>query len=295
MNNILITAIGPILWGTTYIITTELLPENRPLLTAALRALPIGLILLLIFRQFPKGIWWFRSAVLGALTIGFFFALLFFSAYRLPGGIAATIGSLQPLLVAALAVPVLGEAFSRRKLIAGTVGVLGVGLLVIGPSARLDAQGIIAGLIATVFMAAGTILTKKWGRPAPLLVFTAWQLTVGGLILMPIALIVEGMPPVMTAENIGGYIYLGLVNTGIAYALWFRGLGKLSASSAAVLGLLSPLTAVMIDWIFLGKPLSLIQTVGMALIIFSIIAAQNIAIHIGHSRSKPALATGIQQ
>jgi drug/metabolite transporter (DMT)-like permease len=78
----------PAVWGTTYIVTTELLPPGRPLLTAALRALPAGLLLLAVTRRLPHGDWWWRAAVLGTLNIGAFFALLFISAYRLPGGVA---------------------------------------------------------------------------------------------------------------------------------------------------------------------------------------------------------------
>lgn len=89
-------ALAPAAWGTTYLVTTELLPEGRPLLLAALRALPAGLLLLLIGRKLPKGRWWGRAAVLGMLNIGLFFPLTFVGAYRLPGGVAATIGAIQP-------------------------------------------------------------------------------------------------------------------------------------------------------------------------------------------------------
>ena len=103
------TAVAPVLWGTTYLVTTELLPEGRPLLVAALRALPAGLLLLAVTRRLPSGGWWWRSAVLGALNIGVFFALLFVAAYRLPGGVAATLGAVQPLVVAGLGAALLGQ------------------------------------------------------------------------------------------------------------------------------------------------------------------------------------------
>src|SRR5439155_8256978 len=87
---LLTTAIAPMLWGTTYVVTTELLPPHRPLLAALLRALPAGLLLVAITRVLPRGSWWWRSLVLGTLNIGAFNALLFVGAYRLPGGVAAT-------------------------------------------------------------------------------------------------------------------------------------------------------------------------------------------------------------
>ena len=86
-----------------YVVTTTPLPDGRPLLAGALRALPAGLLLLAVTRRLPRGSWWWRSAVLGTLNIGAFFALLFVSAYRLPGGVAAVLGAAGPLLVLALA------------------------------------------------------------------------------------------------------------------------------------------------------------------------------------------------
>jgi probable blue pigment (indigoidine) exporter len=269
-----LTALAPISWGTTYLITTELLPPNRPLLAAALRALPIGLLLVAYLRQLPTGSWWWRILVLGTLNIGLFFALLFVGATRLPGGVAATLGAIQPLLVMLLAWPLLGERPTAARSVAAGAGVLGVGLLVLGPSARLDALGIGAALAGTATMAAGTILTKRWGRPAPLLVFTAWQLVVGGLILLPLALLVEGPPPPLPLPSIAGFIYLGIVNTGLAYALWFRGIERLSAAQVTFLALLSPLVAVAAGFLVLGQTLSATQLAGALIALASIAVAQ---------------------
>ena len=89
------TAIAPIAWGTTYAITTEFLPAGAPMLTSLLRALPAGLILLAMTRTLPTGAWWWKAAVLGVLNVGAFFPLLFVGAYRLPGGVAATVGAID--------------------------------------------------------------------------------------------------------------------------------------------------------------------------------------------------------
>ena len=123
LATILTTAIAPMAWGTTYLVTTELLPEGRPLLAGLLRALPAGIVLAAITRSRPQGTWWFKAALLGILNIGGFFALLFLAAFRLPGGVAATLGSIQPLLAAALAAALLGERMQQTVLFAGILGV----------------------------------------------------------------------------------------------------------------------------------------------------------------------------
>src|SRR4028119_712832 len=103
LRNVMLTALTPVIWGTTYFATTEFLPPGRTFFSAAMRALPVGLLMLLFVRQLPQGIWWWRVLVLGTLNFGLFFPLLFTAAYRLPGGIASTVGAIQPFVVAILA------------------------------------------------------------------------------------------------------------------------------------------------------------------------------------------------
>lgn len=268
------TAVAPLVWGTTYLTTTELLPPDRPLLAAALRALPAGLLLVAWTRVLPHGSWWWRVAVLGTLNIGGFFALLFVAAYRLPGGIAAVVGALTPVLVAVLAPRLTAERSTPTALVAGVLGLLGVALLVLRSEVTLDPLGLMAALGGALSMSFGVLLTKRWGRPVPLLAFTGWQLLAGGLLLAPIALVVEGAPPTLDASAVTGYTYLALVGTALAYALWFRGIAALPVARVAVLGLLSPLVAATAGWLALGQSLTPIQITGAAVIVAAVALAQ---------------------
>jgi probable blue pigment (indigoidine) exporter len=272
---LLTTALAPAVWGSTYLVTTELLPPHRPLLAAVVRALPAGLLLVLLTRRLPRGIWWWRALVLGALNIGAFFALLFVAAYRLPGGVAATVGAVQPLLVAALAAGLLGERLTPRVVLSGIAGVAGVSLLVLRADARLDGLGVAAALGGAAVMATGVVLSKRWRSPAPLLATTGWQLVAGGLLLLPVALLVEGPPPAtLTVANLAGYGYLTLVGAAVAYALWFRGIGALSATSVTFLGLLSPLVATALGWLVLGQQLTPAQALGGLIVLAALVTAQ---------------------
>ena len=89
LDTLLLTALAPLAWGTTYLVTTELLPPGHPLFAGLMRALPAGLLAIAIGRRLPRGGWWLKAAVLGILNIGAFFPLLFLAAERLPGGVAA--------------------------------------------------------------------------------------------------------------------------------------------------------------------------------------------------------------
>ncbi|MER7755574.1 EamA family transporter [Kitasatospora sp. NPDC097643] len=271
----LVTALAPAIWGSTYLVTTELLPPGRPLLAGVLRALPAGLLLIALTRRLPKGSWWWRSFVLGALNIGAFFALLFIAAYRLPGGVAATVGAVQPLIAAGLSAGLLGDRLSLRTVLSGIAGVAGVSLLVLRANAQLDALGVAAALGGAVVMATGVVLAKRWTSPAPLLATTGWQLTAGGLLLVPVTLFVEGAPPShLTAANLLGYGYLSLIGAAVAYALWFRGLRALPPTSVTFLGLLSPVVATALGWLALGQDLSPVQALGAVIVLGSLVAAQ---------------------
>ena len=273
-----LAALGPASWGTTYVVTTELLPPGRPMLAAALRALPAGLLLFAVTRRLPRGAWWGKSAVLGLLNFGAFFPLLFFGAYRLPGGVASTISALSPLLVAAFGIGVLRVRPAPGTLLAGFLGLAGVALLVLRSDAALDAAGVAAMLLATALMALAVVLAKRWGRPegVSLLALTGWQLTVGGLALVPLALLTEGLPPALDAGNLAGYAYLGLIGTALAYGLWFRGIERLPASSVSFLGLVNPIVATLAGLLLLGQTLSPWQLVGLALVLVSVFAGSRV-------------------
>ncbi|QWK80479.1 EamA family transporter [Ochrobactrum sp. BTU1] len=272
--DVLITAIAPTVWGSTYIVTTEFLPSGYPVTVAALRALPAGLLLLAIVRQLPTGVWWWRSFILGILNFTVFWSLLFVSAYRLPGGVAATVGSIQPLVVVVLARVLMDARLKLGGILAALVGIGGVGLLVLAPNAKLDMIGIFAGTGAAVSMAFGTVLSRKWQPPVSALTFTAWQLTAGGLLLAVLALLLEPMLPSPSLQNMAGFLWLGLIGAAATYIIWFRGVSRLEPALVSSLGFLSPLTAVILGWVFLGQFLTLVQILGVLLVLISILTTK---------------------
>ncbi|MEU2114800.1 EamA family transporter [Streptomyces sp. NPDC016459] len=271
-----LTALAPISWGSTYFVTTEFLPPDRPLFTGLMRALPAGLLLLGLTRTLPRGAWWWKSAVLGALNIGAFFPLLFLAAYRLPGGVAAVVGSVGPLFVVGLATLLLGERPTVKSLLTAVAAAFGVSLVVLKAGAAFDLVGVAAGLLSALSMSVGVVLTKRWGRPEGVgaLALTGWQLTAGGLLILPVAFLAEGAPPVLTGTHLAGYAYLAFGNTAISYFLWFRGIGRLSASSVTLLGPLSPITAAIIGWAALGQALGPVQVLGMVIAFGATLAGQ---------------------
>lgn len=267
---------APVVWGTTYIVTTHLLPEGHPLFAALMRSLPAGVIALLIARQLPRGAWWWKSLLLGTLNMAAFFPLLFLAAQHLPGGVAATLGAVQPIVVAFLAVAILHERLSVWRVAWGLIGVAGVALVVLGPQAALDPIGIAAGLGGALSMATGVVLAKKWGRPEGVcaVALAGWQLAAAGIVLLLPALLVDGMPAGIDGPAMVGYAWLGLMGALFTYTLWFAAIRRLPVTATALLGLLAPLVAAILGSAIAGESLSIVQLAGFALALTAMVAGQ---------------------
>ncbi|NBN65031.1 EamA family transporter [Microvirga tunisiensis] len=272
--SLLATAVAPLIWGSSYIVITEFLPPDRPMTLAMWRALPAALLLLLIVRQLPRGKWIWRVTVLGALNFTLFWTLMNIGAYRLPGGVAATVGAVQPLIVLALSRLLIGTPLTAVAAVAAMTGLFGVGLLTLRPEAALDGPGILAALGGAVSMAFGTVLTRYWKPDVSAVTFTAWQLTAGGLLLVPLALLSEPALPPLTLTNWVAFAYFSFIGAGLTYLLWFRGIALMGPTAVAPIALLSPAMAVVLGWVWLDQGLSFWQLVGMGLVLVSVLAGQ---------------------
>ncbi|MGR6772304.1 EamA family transporter [Pectobacterium brasiliense] len=273
-RDVLLTALAPAIWGSTYIVTSEILPPDRPFTAALIRVLPAGLLLLLFTRRFPARRDWWRVLVLSALNIGVFQALLFVAAYRLPGGLAAVLGAIQPLLVMVLVWAVDHRAPRLATLWSAIIGVAGMAILLLSPQTTFEPVGIAAALLGAVCMATGVWLTRRWQLDLPVLPLTGWQLFLGGLMLAPVAWIADAPLPALTLPQWAAYSYLCLAGAVLAYGLWFRGVSRLPTVAVASLGLLSPLTAVVLGWALLSQSMTGAAFLGLAIVLASVFAVQ---------------------
>jgi len=271
---LLMAAIAPVAWGSGYYVTDTFLPPDRPLFAATMRALPFGLLLLALRPRLPRGTWWWRATVLGLINVGAFFVLVFVAAYRLPGGLAATLTATAPLVIALLAWRIVHERPNPATALGAAVGAAGVALLVLRSGFAVDTVGIAAALGSVVLFSLGSVLVKRWQPVVDLLTLTAWQLVAGGSMLLPIALLVEGAPPAVDARALGGFLYIGLVGTVLAYVVWFRGMRRLPAGAVGLVGLLNPVAGMVIGVVLAGEVFGLSQALGAALIVTGIVLGQ---------------------
>ena len=277
---VLLTAVAPAAWGTTYIVTEKFLPPDRPLFAALVRALPIGLLLLAWRRQLPRGSWWWKAGVLGLFNIAMFFPLIFVAAYYLPGGLASTVQATSPLAVMGVAWLLIGERPGVARIAAATIGLAGVTLLVLRSPDGVTALGLAGALGSVAVSAVGFVLIKRWTPPVDMITLVSWQLVAGGLALLPLALLVEGAPPTMDLPAALGYTWIAIVGTGLAYVCWFTGLRAMPAGAVALIGLVNPVVGTALGVAFAQEVFGTVQAIGVLLVLGGVV--------LGQRRTRPA-------
>ncbi|MFF7994970.1 DMT family transporter [Kitasatospora xanthocidica] len=263
---VLPTALAPLAWGANYYVTHAYLPADRPLWGAVLRALPAGLLLLALARRRPHGAWWWRSALLGLLNTAVFFVLLYLASQLLPTSAAATVMAASPLAMLLTAWALAGRRPHRAHLAGALVGLAGVALTLLGTGGAIGWTGLAASAGAMLVSSVGYVLAARWREGADPLAATAWQLSAGALMLLPLAAAAEGAPPAVDTPALLAFGYSTLIATALAFTCWFAGLRHLPAGTVGLLGLLNPMAGVLLGTALDGDPFGVRQGLGLALV-----------------------------
>lgn len=266
----LFAALAPMLWGSTYAAVGLYLAHMPPLWIAVWRALGAGIFLLLILRRMPK-MEFSKVFTLGFFNIGLFFIFLMIAAYRLPGSVAGTLGATFPLQLILIQWLVLRQAPELKPTVAAITGFIGV-LLLLNPSANLDPLGVACALGATLMITIASLLTKHW-QVTDILGVTTWQLLSAGLVLVPVAFFVEGMPPAVEMSHVPGLVWLAILNTAVGCLFAVNAIKQVGPNVFGMMSLLNPVVAVTLGITLLSESLDVTQWIGMAIIFASLIVA----------------------
>ena len=208
-------------------------------------------------------------AVSGA-AIGINWILLFESYRYTTVAIATICYYLAPAFVT-LGSPIVGEKLSGKKL--ACIGVAMVGMVfvsgVLQGSHESSLLGVVLGVGAAVFYAS-VILMNKTLAPIGAYDRTLCQLGAASLVVAPYILITGGIDfGGMSALGWGMLIILGIVHTGIAYALYFGGIRDVNAQTAAILSYLDPVLSILLSALILREKLDVFSVIGAVLILGS--------------------------
>lgn len=205
--------------------------------------------------------------------------MLLFEAYNYTTVAAATMCYyMQPTIVILLSPLVFRERLSGRKLICAAAAIVGMlfvsGVLSGGIGQVRDIRGIAFGLGAAALYAAVIILNKKV-VVEDIYAKTVIQLAGAALVMIPYVLLTEGVSELtLTAADIGMVLLVGIVHTGITYALYFGSMQRLKAQTVAVMSYIDPVFALLLSAAVLHESLTPLGILGAVLIIGSAIISE---------------------
>lgn len=207
-------------------------------------------------------------ATIGGAALGLNWVLLF-SAYRSAGvGLSTLTYYCGPIIVLALSPVLFREKLTWNKLLA--IAAVAVGMFCITGDIEpgSDVQtGILFGGGAALLYASLIVANKRVKRLSGLNC-AMYELIVAFFVVL-IYLLASNvkLPVIPAAEDIVWVLAIGLVNTGLAYYLYFSSLQKLPGQTVALVCYIDPLTALLVSGAFLGEKLLGVQIAGAVLIL----------------------------
>jgi drug/metabolite transporter (DMT)-like permease len=271
-----LTALGAI-WGSSFLFMRVAAADFGPFALVEVRIVLGALILLPFLWQARARITlahWRRFAVIGALNSAIPFSLFAWGAERAPAGVGAIANSMTVLFTALIAFLVYGDRIGTRRAIALLAGFVGVVVLMSGKTDGASvAPAALAGTLASLSYGFAVNFTKRWLADVPPLAAVAGTLSCAVVMLAPFAFFSWPVvsPPLKSWLSAAT---LGVLCTGIAYALFFRLIQRVSASRASTNTYLVPLFGVAWAWLLLGEAPTATMLIAGALILGSVIVSQ---------------------
>ena len=266
------------LWASAFSISKIALADCPPLLLLTMRFLLAGALMFTAaaLSGMPLRLTCgkiFIFAALGIANQAAYLGLSNIGLQSVSSGLAALIISANPVLTSLLAVPLLGEKMSRRKVAGLLLGVFGV-LFVVAHrlGGAVDHRiGIAFTVAALISMVAGTVLFKKFAPEGDLWIGTAVQSLAAGGALLPFAFTFEQVADIRPSWRLVLALgYLVLFVSVLAYMLWFHLLTIFGATAASSYHFLMPPLGLLFGRLLLGEHVAPTDLVGIVPVAFGI-------------------------
>ncbi len=269
------------LWGTTYAVTKYATPDWPPLLLGALRALPAGLLLLLLKPSLPTRSQWPSLLTLGAVNIALFFAFIFIMAVNLPAAIAGVGMVSVPVVALLYAWLAKGQRPAKVQAFCAMALVVLAWLLFDPAYVALNVLGVAALFGALLTIVIGSTLVQSLSVHIHWWVVLTWQLIIGGSLLL-LAAFIDGsvlnpeqyqvvFEPI-SALQYTALFWLIVPNTAIAYTLYVWLLGRMSVAEFSFGTIANPIAGIVCAVVLINEQYQDWQYLLMFLmIIFSVL------------------------
>ena len=204
--------------------------------------------------------------LLGGSVLGLNWVALFEAYRQLNVSLATLIYYVGPILVLLFSPLLFREKLNSRKIT--SVVFVAVGLVCISGSIALrglSMRGLLTAVVSALFYAAVIIFNKRITHTGGMQT-AALELDIAFVIVLIYMMLTVG-PPHPAVSDIPWIAVIGLVNTGLAYLLYFSGLQKLPAQSAALISYVDPVSALVFSALFLHETMTPVQILGAVLII----------------------------
>lgn len=264
------------IWATGFISARAVVPHADPLGFTAVRFTAVALVLAGIalasrVRWPADRAGWRDPIIAGFLMQGVYLSSTFWAvSHGLPAGIAALVGSLQPLLTALLAQPLLGERVSSRRALGILMGFAGAGLVLAPKLGAADPSGIPPLALGVSFLAVlsltlGTLWQKRTGGRVDLLAGATLQFVGGMACAIPLALAFGSARFEPVAPVWLGLAWAVLINSVAGILLLLALIRRGAVAGVAALFFLVPPVAAVLGYLLFGEVLTPLQGAGMAL------------------------------
>jgi drug/metabolite transporter (DMT)-like permease len=271
------------LWASAYVPSKIGATEMAPGWFLVARFFAAGLVMAAIAialkRPFPANAAdWLTYAALGVFANAAYLGLTYAALNRgLAAGIGSIVASTNPLILALLAPRLLGEPLTWRKGLGMALGFGGVVFVMLSRTGTSTARPSEVGLalLGVVANVASTVLFKRARGSTDLLAINTIQLVAAGLVLVPVAAVLYGMPVVsLTPELAWSFVYLIAVLSVGASLIWFWLLSRGAASRVSAFYFLTPIFGLAFGALFLGEVVGPGDGVGLIAVALGIILVQ---------------------
>jgi O-acetylserine/cysteine efflux transporter len=269
-SHILLATLVAVIWGLAYVATRIALDDFSPPQLTALRFLIACIPILFLPR--PRIPWSMLVSIGLTMFAGQFLLQFFGIANGMPPGLASVVSQTQGMFTVLLAMIVLRERPTGRQLVGMIAGLFGLALIGLTVGHGLTMMGLILVLASAISWSIGNVLLKRL-PPVDMLHLVVWLSVVPPLPALALSSVWDGalaLPKALADASwlaIGATLYLGIIATVAAYAIWARLLHLYSTAVVAPFALLAPCVGALASAIVFSEQFGPLRLAGMAAIL----------------------------